>query len=196
MAFLGKCLLFYLKYPTEMDRLYEADNSKFDGLPNPEELKEKIKRIGDAADKEAEEFLEIYTPGILARFRAISSVRRKRNTKFNYEIQFRVATRRAVERHFWIGVAFNTDRTSLIPWVWSRGGRRAADELIRILGCGEKAEKFGWSNGTVALTEIKIHIPDRFDEPVECDSLVKQVHEAFELFTAQHVKAIAAIATK
>ena len=36
MANLGKCLLFYLKYPAEMARLYHAEEPKVEGLPNPD----------------------------------------------------------------------------------------------------------------------------------------------------------------
>ena len=195
MAYLGKCLLFHLKYPVEMERLFEADNPNFDDLPNPVELKSKIKLVGDAAGQEAAEFLEMCAPRIEERLLAISAARRKRsNMKLTWQLEFRVAPRKAPDRHFWIGVAFAPPQRALIPWVWCRGGRRAADEIIRILGRGERAAKYdGWGNGSVALQEIKIPIPDRFDEPVECDSLVEQVQQTFAPFTAQQVKAIAAL---
>ena len=199
MADLGKCLLFFLKYPAEMERLYESDNPKLDGLPSPVELEEKIKRVGDTASKEAADFLENCKEPIYKRFSAISSVRQKRSDmKQTWELAFRVAPRprKTVVRDFWIGVSFNSNRQALHPWVWSHGGRRATDEILRILDTGERATKFGCTTTSVVLKEIKIQIPDRFDKPVECDSLVKQVDEAFESFTAQKVKEIAAIATK
>jgi glutamate-ammonia-ligase adenylyltransferase len=40
------------------------------------------------------------------------------------------------------------------------------------------------------LTEIAIPIPELLEEPVECDSLVAQVQQAFASFTAQEVKAM------
>ena len=197
MTHLGKCLLFYLKYPAEMARLFEAKEPKFDGLPNPDKLKQTIKMVGDAAGQEAAKFLETCAPIIEEHFNAISRFRRTRNKmNLDWHLEFRVTTRRAADRHFLIGVGFDTNRTTLIPWVWCRGGRRAADEIRQILGRGVSAEEFGWSSGTVALTEIKIPIPDRFDESAECESLTKQVREAFKSFTAQEVKALAAIETK
>jgi hypothetical protein len=50
MATLGKSLLFYLKYPTEMERLYEAEEPNVKGLPNPDQVLEKVKLVGDAAN--------------------------------------------------------------------------------------------------------------------------------------------------
>ena len=65
------------------------------------------------------------------------------------------------------------------------------DEVVRILGRGIKSDKLvGWDSGAVGLVEIKIHIPERLEEPVECDSLVAQVQKAFASFTEQDVEAI------
>src|SRR5690349_16708749 len=58
MATLGKCLLFYLKYPVEVDRLYEADEPNVEGLPNPEQVLERVRRVADAANREAAQLLE------------------------------------------------------------------------------------------------------------------------------------------
>jgi hypothetical protein len=69
MANLGKCLLFYLKYPVEMERLYEAAEPKVEGLPDPDRTLQKITRVGDAAYREAVELLEACVPGIDEHFR-------------------------------------------------------------------------------------------------------------------------------
>ena len=53
MANFGKCLLFYLKYPAEMDRLYETDEPDVDDLPDAESLMERISIVGDTASREA-----------------------------------------------------------------------------------------------------------------------------------------------
>ena len=53
MAEVGNCLRFYLKYPAEMERLYDTDEPVTDGLPNPDETLGKVRRVGDAASREA-----------------------------------------------------------------------------------------------------------------------------------------------
>jgi hypothetical protein len=196
MATLGKCLLFYLKYPAEMERLYEAEELKLEGLPNPDRVLEKIKLVGDTASREVADLLESCAPGIEKHVGAISAVQRIRNNLAKmWDLRFQVAPRKATDRHFWLGVSVEPHRASLIPWVWCRGGRRAEDEMVRILGRGMKAATLKWVSGSVGLTEIKIPIPERLEEPVECDSLVAQVQQAFASFTAQEVKEIAALAS-
>ena len=73
MAILGKCLLFYLKYPAEMERLYEPEEPKVEGLPDPDKLLQKIRRVGATASREAADFLELCAPRIEQHFRGISS---------------------------------------------------------------------------------------------------------------------------
>lgn len=199
MANLGKCLLFYLKYPAEMARLYEAEEPKVEGLPNPDRVLEKIKLVGDAANREAAELLERCAPGINEHFGAISAIQRtSKNLEKSWDLTFKVAPTKAKDRIFFsIGVCVQQDRAALIPWVWCRGSRRSEDEIVRILGLdpGIKSATLAYSPGTVGLVEVKIPIPERLEEPVACDSLVTQVQQAFASFTAQEVKAIAAIAS-
>ncbi len=86
--------------------------------------------------------------------------------------------------------------SALIPWFWLRGGRRAEDEVVRLLNCGIKSSALGWYAGSVALQQIPIAVPDRFDLPLETDSLVNKVAESFGLFTEQLVERIAAVGAK
>jgi hypothetical protein len=196
MAGLGKCLLFYLKYPVEMERLYEAEEPKVGGLPDPDRTLQKIKLVGDAAYREAAELLEACVPGIDEHFRAISAVQQTRGKLENsWDLRFRVTPRETTDRYFEIGIAIEPYRTALIPWVWCRGGRRAEDEIVRILGQGIKAATLKYESGAVGLLEIKIPVPERLEEPVASGPLLAQVQQAFAPFTAQEVKAIAAIAS-
>jgi hypothetical protein len=196
MAQLGKCLLFYLKYPAEMERLYEAEEPKVEGLPDPDRILQKVQLVGDAASREAAELLEACVPGIDEHFRAISAVQQIRaNLENAWDLRFRIAPRKTTDRYFEIGVVIELSRTALIPWVWCRGGRRAEDEIVRILGRGIKAATLKYPSGTVGLAEIKIPVPERLEEPVASDSLLAQVQQVFAPFTAQEVKAIAAIAS-
>ncbi len=197
MANLGKCLLFYLKYPAEMERL-TAKEPKVEGLPNPERVLEKINLVGAAANREAAEFLKSCVQGIEEHFKAISAPvqRINNNLEKTWDLSFKVAPKEAPDRLFRIGVCIDTDRRALIPYVWCSGGRRTENEIFhRILSRGINAAALKWGAGSVGLAEIKILIPERLEEPVACDSLVTKVQEAFASFTAQEVEAIAAIAS-
>ena len=195
MANLGKCLLFYLKYPAEMERL-TAKEPKVDGLPNPDLNLEKINLVGQTANREAAEFLKICAQGIEDHFKAISAFNRIRNNlEKTWSLSFRVAPKEAPDKLFEIGVCIDTNGTALIPYVWCRGSRRAEDEIVRILGRGINAATLKYGSGSVGLAKITIPIPERLEEPVECDSLVTKVQQAFASFTAQEVEKIAAIAS-
>ena len=63
MAELGKCLLFYLKYPAEMERLYEADKPEIDGISNPDEILEKIKTSAMPPDGKQASSFKACAPG-------------------------------------------------------------------------------------------------------------------------------------
>ena len=71
MAELGKCLLFYLKYPAEMARLYETEEPDTDGLSNPNETLGKIRRVGDAGSREGAELLEVCFEAVKPHFDAL-----------------------------------------------------------------------------------------------------------------------------
>ena len=196
MVNLGKCMLFDLKYAAEMERLCNLEDPKdpkLEGLPDPDRVLKQIKLVGDTAKQEVAEFLEERcAPVIKEHFDAISTVQRMRNNLENtWDLRFTVAPMKATDRRFWIGVCIDTNLEALIPWVWCRGGRRAEDEVVRILGRGTRSDKFpGWDSGSVALAKIKIPIPERLEEPVECDSLVAQVQQAFASFTELDIAAI------
>lgn len=197
MANLGKCLLFYLKYQTEMERLYETDEPKIEGLPDADRVLKKIRLVGDTACTEGASLLEACVLGIEDHFRSISTIKRVRNNLENiWELRFRVSPKRAPGKRFEIGVSI--DEAALFPWVWCRGGRRAEDEMFGILGRGSKAapSELDWLSGHVTLATIKIPIPECLDEPVALEPLVAEVQRAFTSFTADEVKALAAIARK
>jgi hypothetical protein len=200
MANLGECMLFYLKYAAEMDRLSNVEDpkdTKLEGLPDPDRVLKQIKLVGDTANRQVAELLERCAPGIEEHFHVISDVRRMRNNLEKiWDLRFKVGPKNATEMRFEIGVGIEPSQAALIPWVWCRGSRRAEDEVIRILGVGNRSDTLpGWASGTVVLDEIKIPIPKLLEEPVECDSLVTKVQQAFALITSVEVDALAGIAS-
>jgi hypothetical protein len=196
MSNLGKCLLFYLKYSADMERLYEADKPKVEGLPDPETVLNKVRHVGDTANREAAELLDLCGPAIEDRFRSISAVRRKRNNvELTWDLEFRICAKRAAHRRFLVGVGIDPEKPALIPWVWCRGGQRAEDEMVQILGRWIKSDRLGLPSGLIGLTDIHIPVPENWEEAVACAPLVAQVREAFAFFTAQEVKAIISLAS-
>lgn len=151
MTNLGKCMLFYLKYAAEMERLYEAEERKVKGLPNPDQILKQIALVGDTANREVAAFLETCARGIEEHFHAIGDVQQMRNNLENtWELKFKVAPKKATGRQFQIGVQIDSNRAAVIPWVWCPGGRRAEDEVVRILGRGIKSDKLPeWASGSV-----------------------------------------------
>lgn len=200
MADIGKCLLFYLKYPAEMERLYEdeAEEPNVEGLPNPEQILRKVRDVGDAASHEAAELLESCCRAIEQRFVGVGVLRRGRtDPKKDWGVRFRISVGNDKKKEFQIGVFIDSTESALVPWIWCGGGRRAEGALIEILSCGDKAVGLGedWTAGHVRLARIKIPVPDRLDTPIEYDSLVAQVQQAFKPITAKNIKQIAAIAS-
>jgi hypothetical protein len=197
MANLGKCMLFYLKYFSEMERLYEAEEEpSLEGLPDADEVLKKVRLVGETADREAADFLESCVAGIEEHFRGISAVQQVRsNLQKTWELKFRVAPKKAASNRFAVGISYDSDG-AWIPWVWCRGGRRAEDETVRILRRGIKGSTLtAWDSGTVCLAQVKVPIPERLDELVPAEPLIAEVQKAFASFTAKEVTAIGAIAT-
>ena len=194
MSELGKCLLFYLKFPAEVDRLYVADESNTEGLPNAKRVLEKIKLVGDQANRDVADFGELLAPPIEGHFRTICEITRARtNTSQKWDFRFVVSPRSDLGNRFEVGVYIDHVRAALFPWVSCSGGRRVEDELFRIIGRGIKSAARDGCPGTIGLAEITIPLPERLDEPVACEPLVAQVARCFASITAQHVERIAAI---
>jgi hypothetical protein len=198
MANVGKCLLFYLKYPAEMERLYEADEPNVEGLPDPDRNLERIRLVGDIALREAAELLEACAQGIEALIRPICTIERVRNNvEKTWELRYRMAASDDTGKRFEIGVLIRVDRQAVIPFVWCRGGRSAEDAVVGILRQPAKlAKPSDMAAGCVMLAEIPIPFPERFDEPIPREPLIAQVHQAFTSFTQDEVKAIAVIANR
>lgn len=67
--------------------------------------------------------------------------------------------------------------------------------ILGVQGTSRSAEFPGWESGSVALKKIKIQIPKRWDEAVDCDAFVNEVNSALESFKVSDIEAIAGIAS-
>ncbi|MBI3409334.1 MAG: hypothetical protein HY040_13400 [Planctomycetes bacterium] len=205
MAKLGRCLVFYLKYPAEMNRLYwdprETDeNPDVSGLSDAENVLPMIKRVGDAACHEAAALLDECIGRIEPQLQSIGNARRGRdNLERTWSVQWRLSPKKQDARTFYVGLYIDEAKCALVPWVWCRGGRRVEDEVTKILGRGIQGRSFDstMNAGFVALGLAKVELPappHEFD--VEQEAVVAGVCENFSTLTAADVKAIARIAAK
>lgn len=195
MSSLGKCFLFYLKYPAEMDRLYESDEPNTDGLQDAESVLEKVRRVGDAASREGAELLSACASRIEDHFRGVGTIRRiRRKLETTWSLAYKIAPNGSSPKNIQTGLLVDVHKSHLIPWVWCRGGRRAEDELVSILGAGTRGASLDWGPGHVVLAEIGIPVPDNLEEEVDSAPLVAQVQRAFASITREQIEAITTIA--
>jgi hypothetical protein len=198
MAELGNCLLFYLKYPAEMKRLYETDEPAMDEFPNPDGTLEKIKRVGDAACWEAAELLKACASAIKNHFGKLVS-RRRGKPDSTWTISFWALPEES-PKNCEIGITLITgDPPALQPWIWCRGGRAAESKMLEALKSVAKqtsirrGAEIGWSNGCILLGRIGIEVPNDLRKGVAREPLVAQAQNVFQILTEDHVKKLAAI---
>jgi hypothetical protein len=197
MANVGQCLLFYLKYPAEMDRLYDyEDEPDTEGLDDPESTLKRITRIGDQACKEIAQLLATCAAPIETHLAAISDFRRVRsNLERDWELRYRVAPPKGrVDWRLEIGISVDHHRKAIRSWIWCKGGRRASDSVLRALGRGFSGASLSWHPGSMALAEATIPLPSDFDEPVPQEPIVSAVVKSIQSLTADEVRTIDAIA--
>jgi hypothetical protein len=205
MSKLGKCLVFCLKYPAEMDQLCwdpreTGEEPRVRGLKDRDKVLAMVKRVGDQANREAVAFLEVCAGRIEPHLESIATARRYgRSLEQTWQVQWQLLPKKHPDwRPFYVSVYVGTHPPEVGAGIWTRGGRRAEDKLAKILGQRVKARSSDWqqSPGNIALARIEVPIPDApgvFD--VDQEPLVALVCTALT-FDAADVKAIAAIAIR
>ena len=217
MTPLGKPLVFYLKYMAERDRLYcdleEGKERDLTGLDAAEHILEMARPVGDAACEQVADFLALCGKGIEDHFTGlgITTLAKKRTRAFvknNWFWGARVCVSTVVDGWFYCGVWVTAPpvvRISLakdvcglaVPYLWSKGGRKGADGVWKILGSwahSRAGEGLFDDKGTVALAciPVKAQPPESFD--VDREDLVAEVIKAFARIGAEQTKAIASFA--
>ena len=204
MANLGKSLVFYLKHAAEMERLYtpmsESDEKpklQIDGVEDAQQVLSMVKRVGDAASREAGDFLNKCSKQIEEHLNSFGRAKRCRSKPEEcWEVWWRLYPKKRSNRRFSLGVGiYELDRT-IVPWVLSQGGRRAADEILRILKRGERGREVDpnyFGTGCVVLDRISVSIPDTPGTfVVDQEPLIHRVVQAMAL-GAKEAEEIAAI---
>jgi hypothetical protein len=215
MTPLGKPLVFYLNYMKEMDRLYAdpeygGDEPDLTGLNDVEHVREMARAVGAAASEQAADFLVQCGQGIEGHFTGLkiatlANKRKRASVVRNWWWEAKIHVTPVPGGRFWCGVSVaappevrNSIQTDVcgvvIPYLWSKGGRKGADEVWKILdGWPHSRGGEGLANesGTVALAciPIKPQPPDSFD--VDRDPLIAEVMKTIARIGAEQTKAIA-----
>jgi len=197
MAAVGKSLVFYFKYWTEMHRLCETEGGDLEGLPEPDKTREMAQEVGSKATRQAADLLEACTPGLEEHFNSIGRcqritsrkiVERKRSLRYNIWLQ-----RKPAKPRMEAGIdILRLDKPEIIPWIWRVGGDESEKRLEHILQQKVKvrSQEVDWPAGTIGLDRIPL-LPDSlpgFD--LEREPLLQQVQRAFKAFSNQDLEAL------
>jgi hypothetical protein len=217
MTPLGNALVFYLKYMTEMLHLRDPESyggePDLTGLDNPEQVRERVAIVGDAACEQAAAFLEVSGREIEAHFTglqiaSLSSRRTRAFLKKRWSWQAQVHLSSVPGGSFWCGAWLTAppevrrplEKDScgvVVPWLASKGGRKGEEAVCEVLGGrvhSRSGEGVVQDSGTVALgcIPIKPEPPESFD--VDRDPLIADVVKAFAQIGAREATAIAKFA--
>lgn len=196
MANVGQCLLFYLKYPVEMDRFYDYEGDEPDAEGLDDRTLEKLTGVGDQACVDVAQMLNACISPIEAHLGAIGHYRRVRgNLERDWELRFRVGpTKVRADWRFEIGVSVDHHRSGVRSWIWVKGGRRASNAVLRQLGRGSSGASLDWHPGSMALAEVEISVPADLHTPAPQEPIVDAVVQSIQSLTADELVAIDRIA--
>jgi len=214
MTHLGNPLVFYLKYMAEMNRLYqeleEGEERDLTGLRDPERVLEMARTVGDAASNQVADFLELCGKRIEDHFTSLGIATLGNKTKratvaSNCFWRTHVRVPSARDGGFACGVTITAppevpislekDVSGIVvPWLWSKGGRKAEDALWKIL---EGWPHSRWNDrlfderGMVALACISIKAQPSESFDVDREQLIDEVTKTVTRIGAEQTKAIA-----
>jgi hypothetical protein len=209
-----------LKYMAEMNRLYgdpeygggEPDLTELD---DAEHVREMVRSVGAAAYEQVADFLELCGKEIERHFTGlgIATIAKKRKRTFivrDWYWEARIHVPSVPGGRLWCGVWVtappevripleNEVCGLVIPYLWTKGGRRGADTVWKILGGwthSRGGEGLAHERGTVALAciPIKAQPPEGFD--VDRAPLIKEVSQTIARIGPEQTRAIARFAAK
>lgn len=191
---LGECLVFYLKYYPEMNKLYREEE-EVTSLPEAHDTKEKASKVGKAADEEAAAFLEGCAQVIETYYAEIGNpnianygcLEKKSEIERDWSISVAVWPRTKIKQEkMKVGVTIagmESGKPEIVPWVWCRGVDDPHHAFVTYLQAVGKAKgtwvDHGLQEGAVALGRIPILLPvDGF--VIETEPLLDSVKEAIQ----------------
>jgi len=203
MTPLGESLVFYLKYPAEMFRLYEkpeylGEQPDLEGLADAERVRAMARAVGEAAYREAADFLQDYADKIEDHFNRlgiVNLVTRARPSTILRDWNWYVTVKSTSAREGWFqcGLYIQDQDGTLIPWLWRRGGRVWEEAVKERLGARVHSLSGGGvlsNSGSVALAHIPIFATSEKTDDVDRDVLIAKAVGAFTALQAADVEAI------
>lgn len=200
MATLGKCLIFYLKYPVEMKRLYEQEEEP-EGIEEMEKTLEMVRAVGDASGRQAADFLTECGECIQEHFGTIArcqivSKRSSLEKRWSVSCGVWLKGKFKPKLNKWrvmAGVDIIRKEGGLVaPWLWLQGKSGGEEQLVNVLKERVKArsEDMGWDAGTVGLAKIPLIAAGQAGFDVEKDPLIKQVRDVFRAVTPMDLQVL------
>jgi hypothetical protein len=194
---------------------YEEKEPDLTGLDDAPQVREMARTVGAAAHEQAVDFLELCGTGIVDHFTGfgLATIANKRTRTYvlrNWGWGARVYVSSVRGGWFSCGVFVsappdvririeNDSCGVVVPWLWSRGSRKAEDAIWEILGGWPHSRAGGGlvdDKGMVALAciPIKSQPPESFD--VDRDQLITEVIKTFARIGAEQTRAIASFVAK
>lgn len=155
-----------------------------------------VSKVAEAACREVAAFLDACSERVLPHLETLGRVSPVRgNAEKTWELQWRVFAGKGEKRPFYVGVGVYDQAKAVIPWVWCKGGRRGADEVLRIFPGRKRGRDHvaSWGAGTVALDCIEVVRRDSHSgSEVDREPFVERVVRALAITVAE-AKALAEI---
>jgi hypothetical protein len=212
MTPLGKPLIFYLKYPAEMARLYGQpklsgnDLPDTTGLQDAEQVLKAVRAVGDAAWLEAASLVSSCMDAVQSRLHGSGSLTWNRTSQawmkpWSHWRGVKVAS---VKRRLFVGVELSTALEvgaklpegaigALIPCLRHKAGLTAETLMLGVLsGRTQRRDSIGsvYKRGTVVLPYVPILPADGSGSDVDRDSLLGAVVERFATLRPEELEMI------
>ena len=204
MAEIGKSLVFFNQYLSEMNRLRTGEKVF------PETVKRRdrkqIRKYAAAVDRKAGEegrhLLEACMHKTKHRLEnkkmtRFVRVNKPKTVEDNWEIAYHVFTPRQRKHHKGTRqIGITLANSGLTPWVWSKGGVTAEGQIRVLLTPGVAtidARKGGWAPGTVPLTTVPIPWALAKDFILSADGFIEQTSNVLEAITPAFIRKLIAL---
>lgn len=205
MTSLGKCLVFNLKYPAEMDHLYwkpEHGDEEPDlrSLEDAENVRAMSRIVGNEAAEQARSLLQLCAEQIAVHWLSlkvgkVTGQSRRQKMALDWSFQGRLRVKSSKGASIWYGAWIDKVEARIIPWLYGRGGREWEDLAMRTLGKKRTHSRSGdglvSDRGTVALACVPL-LPEGLQGfEVDRDPLIAKVVACFTDIGTKDVVALA-----
>jgi hypothetical protein len=198
MTPLGKSIVFYLKYLSEMERLYKGEGGELEGLAEPEKTREMARSVGDKAYRQAADLLELCGAEIEKHFSSIGKCTGTMSRKIierKWSVSYSVwpkGKKSPAKPKLMAGIDIRRKDKELVPWFW-RSGSDEAEQLLDMILKGNskvKSQEVELRPGSVGLGRIQILPTELVGFDVDREPFVEQVRKAFLSITPLDLDAL------